>query len=346
MKKRYICLVVLIVLVCLFLLYLLVDKLSIKYNIGKHVKSNKESYGSKHIPKKIFQLIQDKNNIPPRIQININSIKKLNPNWTYTLYDDNDIIQYLKQHYPPNITEIYNKINPDYGAARADFFRYLLMYKEGGVYLDVKSGMKIPLDQIIKKDDEYILVNWNENANTMCNLTGTKYGEFQQWHIMCKPNHPFLETVIDNVSKNILNYDKNTHGVGKIGVLIITGPVAYTKAIDKILHNHKHTKYDRSDYIGLIYNNTSSTKSHKNLFKNHYSTLTTPVVNNNNILSTKVPLETFSSLCYMPRSSTFYMTITCVIIIIIGVVIYILLHNKYSNVKLELDSCRSSQRNE
>ncbi len=169
-------------------------------------------------------------------------------------------------------------INPKYGAARADFFRYLLMYIEGGVYLDIKSGMLVSLDYIIKPDDEFILCHslFEDHKD----IIGNSLGEFQQWHIICRPKHPYLEAVIRKVIKNINEYDVTLHGMDKQGVLMITGPIAYTKAIIPIISNHKNRIFETNEDIGLIYNNIK--KDHTYLFKNkHYSKVREAIVLNN-----------------------------------------------------------------
>jgi len=228
----------------------------------------------KYIPKKIFQLVADKNKIKGDFQKNIDYIKNLNPDWEYYLLDDSDMDEYIMKYYGDDFLRYYNKINPKYGASRADFFRYLLMYREGGVYFDIKSAAKYPLSRIILPDDEYILSYWDipmQYFNVNHNM-----GEFQQWHIICRPKHPFLYAVINDVIKNIDNYNKSM-GVGKLAVLKVTGPIAYTKAILPILNKYNHRIIELNDYAGLIYNNLPT--SHKNLFsKTHYSKITEPVI--------------------------------------------------------------------
>ena len=238
---------------------------------------DKNGIGSKYIPKKIHQIITDKKNIPDIIQKNINHLKKLNPDWEYFLYDNVDIINYLKINCDPEILRVYNMINPEYGPARADFFRYILMYQQGGVYLDIKSSVNTPFNTIIKKDDEYILSNWVYRYHK--NLLNYTNGEFQQWHIICKPFHPFLENVINNVIKNIYNYDFERDGYGKLAVLKLTGPIIYTQTIIPLLPKYKHTIYTRNDYIGLVYSIfTKIGYNHETFFKNHYTLLKTPIV--------------------------------------------------------------------
>jgi mannosyltransferase OCH1-like enzyme len=282
MKK---CLFILIFLaVCLLVFYTLkyiFYQCNIRYQLYKNLSKTKN--GSKYIPKNIHQILTpDKTKINHKFQLNIDYIKKLNPTWNHILYDDNDIIEYIKTNYGIQMLNIYNMINPEYGAAKADFFRYLLMYKEGGAYLDIKSGMKYPLDEIMNEDDEYILSHWSSKPNKK--ILGNKNGEFQQWHIICRPNHPYLKAVINNVINNILNYDIKKDGVGKLGVLKVTGPIVYTQSIEPILLEYKHKLYKTNEYCGLVYNNLSVNaifNSHYTLFDSkHYSKLTTPIIMN------------------------------------------------------------------
>ncbi len=280
------CIFVVIVLTSLLLLFYTLREMfyqvKIKQELYKNLSTTKN--GSKYIPKNIYQLVQDKTKINYLFQLNIDYIKRLNPTWNYILYDDNDMIEYIKTNYGIRMLNVYNMINPEYGAAKADFFRYLLMYKEGGVYLDIKSGMKYPLDEIISEDDEYILSYWA--CNFQKKILGNENGELQQWHIICKPNHPYLKAVINNVINNILNYDIEKDGVGKIGVLKVTGPIIYTETIEPMLFKYNHKLYKTNEYIGLIYNNlyTNVFLFSHNMFgnKRNYKKLNTPIIINNN----------------------------------------------------------------
>lgn len=254
--------------------------------ISKNMDFQKSKKDLKFIPKKIFQLIPDKNKIDNEFQKNIDFIKNLNPEWQYTLMDDNDILLYIKKFFP-HLLYYYNLINPKYGAARADFFRYLLMYKEGGAYFDIKSAPIFPLDIILNENDEYILSHFYTEEHK--HLLKYPYGEFQQWHIICRPNHPFLKFVIEKVIDNIINYDISI-GTGKFAVLKVTGPIAYTQAILPQLkfHNYRETEFD--EMLGLIYNNLDRLNifptSHINRFsKVHYSKIDEPVILNSNVIN-------------------------------------------------------------
>src|ERR1035437_4729103 len=98
------------------------------------------------IPKFIYQTTKSKSSLPVTLEENIEQIRALNKGWIYRLFDDRDIEDFIRNVYGQETLALYHKINPTYGAGRADLFRYLLVYETGGVYLDIKSGTAQALD--------------------------------------------------------------------------------------------------------------------------------------------------------------------------------------------------------
>jgi hypothetical protein len=241
-----------------------------------NVTSTTVDKSAKKIPKMIYQTYPGKKGdpIPENVKKNIHEIKNNNPEWGYKLFRDDEIEEFIDNFYGNEYLSIFKKINDDYGAAKADFFRYLLMYKKGGVYLDIKSGLSKPLNDIVKPNDKYIISYWEDKL--WKNMYNYPNGEIQQWYIICVSGHNYLKETIDNVIDNILNYHRKKLGVGGIGTLQTTGPIVYTKSIIPILRNNNHTMYE-NEVPGLIF---KKIKNHHTLFKKkHYSKLTTPIVN-------------------------------------------------------------------
>ena len=112
------------------------------------------------IPRIIHQTFYERT-LSPELQANVDRLRALNPGWEYRFYDDADIAAFIRENYPPLIWAYYQRIDSRYGAARADLFRYLLMYKVGGVYLDIKSTAMRPLDTVLCPDDRFILSKWH-----------------------------------------------------------------------------------------------------------------------------------------------------------------------------------------
>lgn len=231
-----------------------------------------------YIPKVIHQTYHSKN-LPNEIADNIRAIKAMNPDWEHRLYDDADIEHYIHTHFP-ELLNLYKKINPTYGAAKADFFRYLLMYNEGGVYLDIKSGLSKPLNRLIHKDDCYFLAHWQNEPGQSHPRMGlhaciaNPFGEFQQWHIIAVKGHPFLKAVIENVCNNICHYSPFIHDTGGWSIVNLTGPIAYTQAITPLLTTYPHQLARDNSQLGLIYSIYESkgvALGHHKILKKHYT---------------------------------------------------------------------------
>jgi len=234
------------------------------------------------IPRIIHQTFYDRK-LTPQLQENVDRLRALNPGWEYRFYDDADVAAFIKGNYPALVWEYFERIDPRYGAARADLFRYLLLYKVGGVYLDIKSSATRPLDEVIRPDDRFLLSKWHradgqyevrEGHYDIRHLDG---GEYQQWHVVGAPGHPFLKAVIETTLANIDLYDPYLHQTGKRGVLRLTGPITYSLAIDPIMARHPHRVVDSRNELGFEYN-VYPNQSHQNVFKSHYSMQTAPIV--------------------------------------------------------------------
>lgn len=235
------------------------------------------------ISKIIHQTYYAKEKLPDAIKENIEELKRLNPTWEYRLYDDKDIEDYIKSNFP-SILKLYKKINPMYGAVRADLFRYLVIYNEGGVYLDIKSTFLYPLDSIIQEDDQAIFSHWNtENWGTHPEISNPK-GEFQQCFIIMAKGHPFMKSVIEHVLQNIKNYRPYFYGSGKQCVLRVSGPVAYTLAMESILNNYSYRLVNSFNELGYVYSIYDNHEIHKTIFPKHYSELSEPIIKTSKIV--------------------------------------------------------------
>ena len=211
------------------------------------------------IPKIIYQTLPDKNIIQDVLVKNIEYIRDLNRDWEYRLYDNADIELFILENYDRSVLDVYHRINPSYGPARADFFRYLAVYALGGVYLDIKSSLTKRLNNVILEGDSYILSQWDNKKGEPFEDWGLHPdpgmppgGEYQNWHIISAPRHPILGAVISAVTDNIRSYTPKLFGVGKMGVLRTTGPIAYSQAVERIKNTMPHRGVKNADF-GLCY---------------------------------------------------------------------------------------------
>ncbi len=156
----------------------------------------------KVIPLNLFQTWYTKD-LPLGMQTCVNNLRKINPEFKYYFYDDKDCRNYIKKNFDDNILKAYDKIIP--GAYRADLWRYCILYKMGGIYLDIKyepyNGFKL----IDLTDKERWALDWD------------RIGVYNAI-LVCKPKNPILLKAINQVVSNV-----NNNYYGK-GCLDPTGP--------------------------------------------------------------------------------------------------------------------------
>lgn len=239
------------------------------------------------IPKIIHQTIKDRRSVPKIYFKNIEHLKTTNPSFKYHIYDNSDAAEFISKNYDRATLKRFKSINEEYGAAKADYFRYLLLYRLGGVYLDIKSTVLKNLDQVLNDEDEYLLSHWKNKPNQRYAGYGlypelSIKGEYQTWHIVASPEHPFLKEVISLVNERIDQYDPLTSNVGHLGVIRNTGPIAYTKAIQRVIDLKKvgFRLVDIEDlgFVYSIFDKDNHLRQHQKFQSTHYNNLTSPVI--------------------------------------------------------------------
>lgn len=221
--------------------------------------------------------------LPEPLRDSVDELRARNPGWDYRLWDDDDIDRFIAEEYGEAVLARYRRIAPGYGAARADLFRYLLVYRLGGVYLDIKSTADRPFDEVLGADDHFVIVQWDNRPGTSRAVWGRHPdlrhidgGEFVQWFIAASPGHPLLRAAIEEVLFAIDSYNPYRTGVG-LNVVRVTGPIVYTLAIAPLLDRYPHRRVRTETELGLRYSVMGYHQHHVH-FRGHYSKRKTPIV--------------------------------------------------------------------
>lgn len=239
------------------------------------------------IPKKIFQTARSYDALPAEIKENIARLRGLNSDWEYSFFDDDALKKYLRDHLKNHEWAAVEKLNPRYGVVLADIFRYLVIYNEGGVYLDVKVAAERPLEEAIDLESDFLISQWRNRLGEQYQgyglhpeLAEMPGGEFQQWIVVAAPRHPFLRAVIQRVLQNITTYTPGRFGSGYLGVLRVSGPIAYTQAIIPLLDHYPHTVCDIAAR-GIrysLYDDDQTLRMHQSALPGHYTRENEPIV--------------------------------------------------------------------
>lgn len=218
-----------------------------------------------------------------------------NPHLEFRLYDDNDMVEYIKNNCEDRVLQCYLKINQDYMAARADLFRYCVMFHEGGIYLDIKSVLFKDVFSYIRPSDTAILdVKRTDMEGYRRQMD---MGTYEQWLLIYAPGHDYMRRAIaricDEIDGSCQNQRSYTESVwsdhlrgptttqSKEIVMRLTGPDGLANAISaSILANgpqHRTIPYETFASIVLLRHNDNSRKAMVGTGK-HYSEYTTPVI--------------------------------------------------------------------
>ena len=149
---------------------------------------------------------------------NILRLLETNPEFDYYLYSDEECAAFIADNFDKDVLEAFHMLKP--GAYKSDLWRYCILYKLGGVYLDIKYYSTVPLIRII-----------DENPTVFVKDLG-KYCIYNAF-LISPPKNEIFRLCINNIVESCKNklYRDNS--------LDITGPCL----LGRILQGQNGSKY-------------------------------------------------------------------------------------------------------
>jgi mannosyltransferase OCH1-like enzyme/predicted GH43/DUF377 family glycosyl hydrolase len=167
------------------------------------------------IPFNIFQTWHTLD-LPPKMKNNVELLKLQNPEFTHHLYDDNMCREFIKNNYDKDILYSFDKLKP--GAYKSDLWRYCILYKYGGIYLDIKLNCTNGFKLKYLTNKEYFVRDRIVHSNN---------GIYQAF-LVTLPNNNILfnciQKIVQNVKNNVYSYNS----------LSVTGPQMMSKYFNNI----------------------------------------------------------------------------------------------------------------
>ena len=182
------------------------------------------SYGKKKvkIPLNVFHTYETQ--LQYKMKENYEKLKSQNPQFRFYFYDDNMRREFISKHFNKDVLEAYDTLLP--GAYKADLWRYCILYKMGGIYMDIKYTLS--------NNTQYKLINLTDKEyyvrDSFVFDEGrklTKYdGEYvAQGFLVVKKNNKIMLKCIEKIVSNCKNKDTSD------GLLGVTGPALIAKVI-------------------------------------------------------------------------------------------------------------------
>eukprot|EP00834_Sanchytrium_tribonematis_P004254 NODE_199_length_13192_cov_0.539219.p5 type:complete len:338 gc:universal NODE_199_length_13192_cov_0.539219:2753-3766(+) len=205
------------------------------------------------IPQTVFMSVKNLNPTDEHALKAIAAMKKF-PDYKLELFDDDKCIEIASKY--KHVLDLESTVkNLPHGVMKSDFCRYIMIYDQGGIYVDS--------DVMIMKDPR----EWMQTANTVENpqpirmIVGLEIAytseptnwklldyyvgmqQFVQWSFAAAPKHEILWDCIYEIHSNFIKDPASFQG-GKgqkfnINLIQKTGPGVFTRAVQKYMNRFK-----------------------------------------------------------------------------------------------------------
>ncbi|GMI14543.1 hypothetical protein TrVE_jg10520 [Triparma verrucosa] len=145
---------------------------------GRHIVDTSKNY------KYIWQTAKHQSDVPPKVA---ERIKKFAPNYEYVFHDDAAAEEFLAKHFDERVLAKYKGFKV--GAHKADLWRYCVLFKMGGVYMDIETVLLRSMDEILADASPHVTYTVNSAVPDTV----------MQGFIAAPPNSAFFEKCIQDV---------------------------------------------------------------------------------------------------------------------------------------------------
>lgn len=172
--------------------------------------------GMPKVPRRIVQY-WDAEKVPDELVPIMATWRQMNPGCEYALYNDKTAAGFILEHYGTRAHTAYQSCA--FPAMKADFFRYLYIYKRGGYYADADDACVVPISDLEDPRAE-LLVGKVRIGNWGNNFFGASVG------------NPVMGQVVEQVLSNIENRISDN-------LWLVTGPGAFSPIVQRAIESGK-----------------------------------------------------------------------------------------------------------
>jgi mannosyltransferase OCH1-like enzyme len=178
----------------------------------------------------VFQVWIQSRYVSKKMLQSINTIKNIYKNYNYKLITENDFYSYLENdHEFPLLKETYDKIKPY--AFKADIIRYYLLYRFGGIYIDIDFIGISNFNNLFNNYDIIFTIDLGDNILYNGFIAVKKHG------------HLFFKFVLEQIILEVNSNKVYTRD------LEITGPILFTKCFYRFFNVNNFNISDKKYYF-------------------------------------------------------------------------------------------------
>ncbi|CEL97145.1 unnamed protein product [Vitrella brassicaformis CCMP3155] len=172
------------------------------------------------IPRQVFLTTKDKATMRTWERKNIKKCKSVNPGWAFNLYNDTEINDYVQERFP-EMMDVWGFFRNS--VEKTDFWRYLIVYDYGGLYMDTDIDCRRPIDELIV----------NKSIRGLVGLENVQEGDdvvqFAQYSFAFAPRHVVPLWTLKEIRNKVQAI--KVSGSSDVYALNLTGPIIWTSAI-------------------------------------------------------------------------------------------------------------------
>jgi mannosyltransferase OCH1-like enzyme len=201
------------------------------------------------IPKIIWQTYESEyKDLPPLALECANSWQEKNPDWEYRYISGKERADFILSNFGEEWFDIYNSYKAN--ISKADLWRYMCLYVNGGLYADLDILCKEPIGHFFDLSHDFI---------TSEEPGGPGYS---QMIFASSPQNIFLENILNNIKTKY--YEKNSYS----NIIdYVTKEVGYIIFTDSIIQTVTSKEINKNTFI--LYKNEEAKKIHNKAI-NHY----------------------------------------------------------------------------
>ena len=163
--------------------------------------------------------------VPKGMRDNILRLLETNPEFDYYLYSHEDCASFIADNYDKDVLDAFHALKP--GAFKSDLWRYCILYKLGGVYLDIKHYSTVPLIKIIDENQTIFVRDADSYIYQAISGDFSFKKCFNNAFMVSPPRNEIFKRCIDDIVKSYKqrSYNKN--------ILDVTGPCMLGRIIEQ-----------------------------------------------------------------------------------------------------------------
>ena len=179
-----------------------------RYTIPAYAPALVRRTGARRVPRRVYQT-----NYAREVSLAVYLTWRFNRlmAWDHDFHymDDAAAHDWVNAQFPGEIAETYNRLQ--IGAAKADYWRVLILMKDGGVYLDADANFVWPPSRSIRDDEDELFLRMRD-------------GEITNYFLASAPGNRFMTGIEAEIRRNIAAGTETN-------IYLLTGPTAMLPAL-------------------------------------------------------------------------------------------------------------------